>query len=246
MIGKSLTILDEIDSSNNYAMSEAMRGTAKHGAAFMALHQTAGKGQRGKQWNDETGKNIALSILLDMSGTPVNTQFLLNTAVALAAYDLFKKYALDETKIKWSNDIYWRDRKAVGILIENKFIGQNWQWAIAGIGMNINQTSFDESLGKKVVSLKQITGKEFDIVELAKELCAFLDKRFEQFKAKKFDELLEEYNENLFRKNEATRLKYDGQTFEAIIRHADEQGNLRIDGAPKPFFTFGEIEWLIV
>lgn len=245
MIGDSFTVLDKIDSTNNYAVVQAVGGKAKHGAAFMALEQTAGKGQRGKIWSSNAGENIALSVVLDMAGMPANTQFLLNTAVALAAFDLFKKYALDETSIKWTNDIYWRNRKAAGILIENKFVGSGWKWAIAGIGVNINQTKFEASIGKKAVSLKQITGKNFDCISLAKELCAFLDARFNQYKAQQFQSLLQEYNKNLFKKNQSVQLKYQHQIFNCIVRNADEQGNLRIDGAPKPFFTFGEIEWII-
>ncbi|HEY0298123.1 MAG TPA: biotin--[acetyl-CoA-carboxylase] ligase [Arachidicoccus sp.] len=245
MIGKPLTILDEVDSSNNYAIEQAMNGAARHGAAFMAKNQTAGKGQRGRSWNTETGKNIALSVLLDMTETHTDKQFALIVSVALAVHDLFKKYASDETKIKWANDIYWRDRKAVGILIENKFFGQSWQWAVAGIGVNVNQTAFDEALKSKAVSLKQITGKDFDTVELTKELCECLDKRFCQFKAEKFDELLDAYNENLYKKNEAVRVKYNHEIFEVIVQHVDQSGNLWIEGAPKAFFTFGEIEWII-
>jgi len=245
MQGYPFTVLDKIDSTNSYAAEKIAGGKAKHGAAFMALEQTAGKGQRGKIWSSEAGKNIALSIVLDTTEMPVNTQFLLNIAIALATFDLFKKYALDETSIKWSNDIYWRNRKAAGILIENKLNGQRWKWAIAGIGMNVNQTIFNASIGEKAVSLKQITGKDFDCIALAKELCMLLDARFNQYKAQQFQLLLQAYNENLFKKNQSVQLKYQQQIFNCIIQNVDEQGNLWISGAPKKFFTFGEIEWML-
>jgi BirA family biotin operon repressor/biotin-[acetyl-CoA-carboxylase] ligase len=245
MIGRPFTILNKVDSTNNYAAEKAINGKVKHGAAFMAVEQTVGKGQRGKTWSSDAGKNIALSVVLDMAEMPVNTQFLLNVAVTLATFDLFKKYALDETSIKWTNDIYWRNRKAAGILIENKFVGQYWKWAIAGIGININQTEFDVSIGRKAVSLKQITGRDFDCNLLAKELCIFLEARFEQYKTQKFRPLLKAYNKNLFKKNKFIQLKYQYQTINCIVRNSDEQGNLWIDGAPKPSFTFGEIEWII-
>ena len=245
MIGHPFTVLDSIDSTNNYAAERIDRGKAGHGAAFMALEQTAGKGQRGKSWSSHAGENIILSVVLDTTEMPVNTPFLLNAAVALAAFDLFKKYAPDETSIKWSNDIYWRNRKAAGILIENKFIGTRWNWAVAGIGININQTKFDADLAKKAVSLKQITGKDFDCMALAKELCRFLDERFNRYKTQQFQALLQAYNENLFKRNQSVQLKYQNRIFHGIIRNADEQGNLWIDGAPKSFFTFGEIEWIL-
>ena len=86
---------------------------------------------------------------------------------SLPAYDFFNFYAIDETSIKWPNDIYWRDRKAGGILIENILQGKKWKFAIVGIGININQTLFPASLPNPV-SLKQITGKTFNVVELGK------------------------------------------------------------------------------
>ncbi|AYD46585.1 biotin--[acetyl-CoA-carboxylase] ligase [Arachidicoccus soli] len=245
MIGFPFTILDEVDSSNNYAIGLAIQGMAQHGAAFMAKHQTAGKGQRGKQWNSEAGKNIAISVLLDTSEMHLNEQFNLSMAVALSVFDFYLKYAFDETSIKWPNDIYWRDRKAVGILIENKIYGQKWQWAVAGVGINVNQTIFDENLSKKAVSLKQITGKEFDCVALAKEFCTFLEKRFQQFKEKKYNELLVAYNENLFRKGDFAQLKYRDVVYDCRIQKVDKYGQLWVEGAPKPFFVFGEVEWVI-
>ena len=104
------------------------------------------------------------------------------------------KYAGDETKIKWPNDLYWQDRKAGGILIESIVRSResgvgSWEWAIIGIGININQTTFPDDLPNPV-SLKQITGKNFDPVELAKELCGLLDKRF--------TELIENGFENIY------------------------------------------------
>ena len=76
----------------------------------------------------------------------------------LAAHDFFSHYVFNNAFIKWPNDLYWRDRKAGGILIENIIRGKDWQSAVAGIGININQTSFDPDI-TNAISLKQITGK---------------------------------------------------------------------------------------
>src|SRR5687767_15677062 len=69
----------------------------------------------------------------------ITKTFHLSVVISLACYDLFKKYAGDSTSIKWPNDLYWNDRKAGGILIENNFRGDAWCWSVAGIGININQ-----------------------------------------------------------------------------------------------------------
>lgn len=245
MIGQSFTILDETDSSNNYAIAQALNGSARHGAAFFAWHQTAGKGQRGRVWNDEAQKNIALSILLDMTVMQSQQPFVLIATVGLAAYDLVSKYTLDETKIKWTNDIYWRDRKAVGILLENRFAGQKWQWSVAGMGVNVNQTHFNEVLQRKAVSLKQITGKDFDCIALAKELCVFLEQRLKQLEKEGAESILTSYNVNLYKRDQSVSVRYQQNIYKVVVRRCDENGNLWIDNGPKPFFSFGEIEWII-
>jgi len=58
---------------------------------------------------------------------------------ALGCFDFFSKYAGEKTAIKWSNDIYWKDKKAGGVLIETTN-HNNKRYAIIGIGININQT----------------------------------------------------------------------------------------------------------
>ncbi|WP_315818363.1 biotin--[acetyl-CoA-carboxylase] ligase [Paraflavitalea speifideaquila] len=119
-IGQRLIILPVIDSTNNYAMAQATAGLASHGTVYFALQQTAGKGQRGKTWHTTPGENIMMSVVIQPQALITNQQFLLSAAIALGCYDFFKTYAGEETSIKWPNDIYWRDRKAAGILIESR------------------------------------------------------------------------------------------------------------------------------
>mgnify|MGYP000226640154 CR=1 FL=1 len=94
-------------------------------------------------------------------------------SAALGAQAFFMAYAGEETKIKKPNDIYWRDRKAGGILIENLVRGAHWTWTVIGIGLNINQTHFSNEAGNPV-SLKQITGKDWDVKTMQKKLAASL------------------------------------------------------------------------
>jgi BirA family biotin operon repressor/biotin-[acetyl-CoA-carboxylase] ligase len=240
----SFTILDSVDSTNNYAMAKAHAGLAKHGDAFFALEQTNGKGQRGKQWQTGTAENIAISIVLDPEPLQQTQQFYLSMAVALACFDFFNKYAGDETTIKWPNDLYWRDRKAGGVLIETVVRGSNWKWAVVGIGININQAKFSEEL-KNPVSLKQITGKSFDVVDIAKELHLLVMKRTRLIVEQPFDALVEEYNAILYKRNEKVTLKYNNQIIDAVIDSVAASGELQVSDSVQTQFTFGEIEFLI-
>ncbi len=243
-IGQPFIELSETDSTNMYAMEQLQANLAGHGAAFFAHHQSAGRGQRGKTWQSEAGTNIALSIITDSSSLSVANPFPLSIAVALAAHDLFSKYAGDETSIKWPNDLYWRDRKAGGILIENSIRGQSWPWSVVGIGMNINQTLFAGSLVNPV-SLKQITGKQFDPVALAKELCLCLEERYRQLLHEPFDRCLTRYNELLFKKGVQVRLKKGPVIFNCVIEAVSETGELMVSGGLDERFTFGEVEWIL-
>lgn len=239
-----LTILASVDSTNNYAMGQVRNGLAKPGQAWFSYEQTHGKGRRGKVWKAEKGKNIILSIAVTTHFLTVYQQFQLSTAVSLGCIDFFIKYAGDETKIKWPNDIFWNDRKAGGILIENLVKGNDWQWAVIGIGLNINQTQFDLDNVFKPVSLKQITGKDFDVVALAAELYTDIIKRFEDLQKNGFEKMLFEYNEHLFRKDKKAKLKKDNAIFETTIKGVSAEGKLLTADTMEREFDFDEVEWV--
>lgn len=242
-IGQPFMELTVVESTNIYAMERLQANLAGHGAAFFAHHQTAGKGQRGKTWSDEPNTNIAMSVIVDCSFLSIAQPFPLSVMVAVACHDLFNKYATDETFIKWPNDIYWRDRKAGGILIETQVRGGQWLGAVVGIGININQTAFPEIL-KNPVSLRQITGKEYDTVAVAKELCECLERRYVQLRNGEFENLLGYYNSLLFKRGEKVRLKSNSAAFYCKIDCVSIEGELVVIDGPKESFRFGEVEWI--
>ncbi len=219
---------------------------------FFAREQTAGKGQQGKTWDAEKDANILMSLVLKPHTEQPARQFELSACVAVSVQEFFSQYAGDQTKIKWPNDLYWQDRKAGGILIESGVGSETsdatgttagWKWSIAGIGININQTVFPGSLPNPV-SLKQITGRHFDPVILAKELCGYLDKNYTQLVKEGPDDLFRRYNKCLYKKDESVRLKKDNRIFEARIRTVSPDGKLHAVHAWEEAYAFGEIEWL--
>jgi BirA family biotin operon repressor/biotin-[acetyl-CoA-carboxylase] ligase len=165
--------------------------------------------------------------------------------VAVGCFNFFVAYAGDESSIKWPNDIYWRDRKAAGILIENSFRGPIWQWSIAGMGVNINQTEFGTGL-HKAVSLKQITGKTFLIPALAKELCGFIEAAWQIAVDKGPDTLLALYNNVLYKKGERVHLEIEGQKITATICRVLSNGYLETEteNGIKQSHALGAIQWL--
>jgi BirA family biotin operon repressor/biotin-[acetyl-CoA-carboxylase] ligase len=232
-------------------MAQSRAGLAIHGTAYLAMEQTNGKGQRGKTWTSKPGENIMLSVVLEPKALTIGNQFILSAVVALACYDFLKKYTDPEmTRIKWPNDLYWQDRKAGGVLVESGVGSQEsgvtgLLRVIVGIGINVNQTAFGEQL-RNPVSIKQITGKNWDIIELAKELCVCLEQRYSILTTKNAaNKILEEYNALLYKLNEKVRLKKDNAVFETVIKGISPDGRLLTKDTMERSFNFGEIEWLI-
>ena len=242
-IGIPFNIIGSVDSTNRLALEGGQDGKSASGAVFFALEQTAGKGQRGRTWASEPGQNIMMSVLLDPEGLTAAGLFGLSCAAALAATDLFSTYAGDETAIKWPNDIYWRDRKAGGILIENSMRGSEWRRAVIGFGININQTAFDPGLPNPV-SLRQITGRTFDPVALARELCGALERRLGALAETGLEPLLGSYEQRLYGLGRRFRFRDGDTTFEAVVRGVDADGRLVTDGGQRRCHRFGSISWL--
>jgi BirA family transcriptional regulator, biotin operon repressor / biotin---[acetyl-CoA-carboxylase] ligase len=243
MVNGFFNILTSVDSTNNYAMAMVHAGMASHGMAWFAHEQTAGKGQRGREWLGEPGQNIALSVVLEPLQLKTSEQFTLSMLVALACYEFFAAMAGDETSIKWPNDLYWRDRKAGGVLIENSYHGSEWKYAVVGIGININQVNFTAG-AKNPVSLKQITGKNFDTIELARQLQGLLLQKFNGLTQKELAGLETAYNSHLYKRNQTVKLKKGAQVFETTIKSVNVQGQMITRDVVERSFGFGEVEFV--
>ena len=186
ILGEPLIELSTIDSTNIYAMAQIKAELAKTGSCFRADYQTHGKGQHGRFWESSKGQNILCSYILELKKldalkkwTPTD-QIGFSAAIALGIRAFFDAHTNGDTKIKRPNDIYWRDRKAGGILIENLLKGKEWTWAVIGIGININQTVFSPE-APNPVSLKQITGLDWDILSLQEALSKALTKSIQDW-----------------------------------------------------------------
>ena len=188
--------------STNTLLKELLaKGEWPEGERFLYTgFQTAGRGQAGNGWESEEGKNLLCSILLP----PRKDLFYLNVLVSVAVHKvirslLFERSGLlslsEAVSIKWPNDIYYGDKKVAGILIENAIIGNEIKYSIAGIGLNVNQTTFLSS-APNPVSLKQISGKETDIDALMQALMT----QIEALEATDEAQVWAYYREHLYRR----------------------------------------------
>ena len=223
-------------------------GMAYHGDVIWSLHQTGGKGQRGKQWQDEPGLNLAMSIICRVS-LPADAQFRLSAlvAVTIAKY-LQTIFPAWNVAIKWPNDIYINDKKACGILIENIFRGMDWAYAIIGIGINVNQDSFPADI-PNATSLKiASSGKEYKLEELITDIRAgILNELIIPATGAGIQQLMDSYNNLLFKRGKEVVFEENallGRKFSAFVQEVTPRGELvLLSHSGIEVFTFGSVTW---
>jgi BirA family transcriptional regulator, biotin operon repressor / biotin---[acetyl-CoA-carboxylase] ligase len=241
---EQLIILDSVESTNNYAMGLARSGMGQHGLSVLAHEQTKGKGRRSRHWLSAKGEGINLSIIADCRFLPVYRQFDLSMAISLACCSFIEEIASVNVLLKWPNDIYIHDKKAGGILIENILKGSVWQWAIIGIGLNINQSDFPPQAGNPV-SLKMITGDTYNIEDLGRALQLKVLKSIAALEHAGSTSLLQQYNDKLFKKGEQVTLRKGNIAFPATIEGVSFDGELLTSGTVQQSFSFDEVEWVL-
>ena len=235
-------------STNDDARDEKYR----EGDVVWADFQTAGRGQRGHVWHSRKGENLTFSVVLEPTFVPIAEQFAVSEVVALSLVDMLAEYGI-EAKIKWTNDIYVGDRKLVGILIEHSLAPHTLRRTIVGVGINVNQTEFDDSLPNPV-SMAQLLGKELNVNEVLQSFLMHLQRNYatlremQNAKCEIQNVLHERYNSLLYRLNEwHTYALPSGERFDAKILGTASNGALCLENKNGKFkdYLFKEIEFVI-
>jgi BirA family biotin operon repressor/biotin-[acetyl-CoA-carboxylase] ligase len=222
------------ESTNAYGFQEAIANDINEGFAWIAGHQTAGKGQRGNQWHAEPNQNLLVSYLLKPDHDLLVSQFYLSKAIANGILIGLQQWATTTMgeqlplKIKWPNDIYLDGKKLGGILIESNFQSGKWAFSIIGIGLNINQLNFE---GLRAISLRQWTQnpQAIDISEIYNYLSRGIENQYEEFTNKAFLAIDESYHTKLFCRGEWHTFEDKNGQFEGKIVQVNEQGLIEIE-----------------
>jgi BirA family biotin operon repressor/biotin-[acetyl-CoA-carboxylase] ligase len=193
-------------------------------AVVMAQYQSAGQGQRGSNWQSEKGKNLIISILKKNIKTKVQDQFEINMRISMAVLITLNTFGIPNLSVKWPNDILSDNKKISGVLIQLIVKKEIIKQAIIGIGINVNQTHFNNL--PQASSMKSITGTAFDIEALTTELMTQLKHYFDVTNT---DKLMTEYESVLFRKNKpSTFVNIQGVSFVGTIQGVSKRGMLRV------------------
>lgn len=248
MIGSNIIRLTETASTNTYAAKLLMAEKPAEGTIIFSDSQTEGRGQQGNIWESEIGKNLTVSIILYPYFLVPEKQFILNKFISLSVLDFVKLHipVNISLKIKWPNDIYVDDKKIAGILIENSIAGNSFEHVIIGIGININQEKFSNN-APNPVSLKLLTGKEYDIENCLKELCVSLNKRYDQMQENFLDKLDSDYLKNNYRYNVFSKFMKNDSLIYAKISGISQSGKLQLQDKDRKLseYAFKEIEYII-
>jgi len=217
--------LNATDSTNNYLKQLILERTLDDFSVVVANHQTNGRGQQGSSWLSEKDKNLTFSVLKRNISIVANQQFLLNILVSLSIVKSLEGFNIPKLAIKWPNDILSDHHKISGILIENLIKNKQIEYAIIGIGLNVNQVKF-EGLSK-VNSLKNIMPFAVDKDELLTKIIDKLKMYFKLYSENGSEFLNSEYESYLFRKDKpSTFCSHDNSLFTGIIRGVSASGKL--------------------
>jgi len=225
-LGKDVHFLPECHSTNDTAWNLAKDRSAHEGTVVITDHQIQGKGQRGNKWVTEKGLNLTFSLILKPKFLDISEQFYLNMAVSNSIRKFLKEY-LPDLQVKWPNDLILADfSKIGGVLIENSYSGANWEYAIIGVGINVNQLQFENP---KATSLAKVTGSKFDLSELFRLLLIQIEQGYIQLKRGKWLEIKSEYLHNLYQKDIWSNYQDFFGNFRGKIVGISEQGKLEIE-----------------
>lgn len=233
-----------IDSTNRY-LRDYHPTTDEDIVVVTADFQTAGKGCGKNVWESEAGKNLLFSILVHPIEVPASHQFLLSMAGGLALYEVLSSYA-DGFSLKWPNDVYWKDRKISGTLIETKLSGGLIKDCIFGIGLNVNQQVF-VSDAPNPVSLCQILGRNVSTDEVLDKVLLSFRKYYERVIAGDEEGILENYLQHLYRREGVYQYRDAEGLFEAEIIRVEPTGILILRDVKGTIrkYAFKEVEFII-
>ncbi|KFF05799.1 biotin--[acetyl-CoA-carboxylase] ligase [Flavobacterium reichenbachii] len=218
--------LDAIDSTNDFLKSLSSQDKLENFTVVTAENQTKGKGQMGAKWESEVGKNLIMSVLVKDFLFDNEKVFNLNIIVSQAVIEVLKSLNIPELTIKWPNDIMSYTKKIGGILIENTLKSDGRIVSVVGLGLNINQTNFDDL--PNASSLAVISGQTFD-KEILPSLIVEKIKHNINLWLNNSETLWENYFNLIFKKGIPMPFKNKAdQNFMGIIQGVSAVGKLQI------------------
>ena len=218
--------LDATASSNDWLKNKYLKGDCSDGDVVWVRNQTRGKGQRDKRWHTEPMKNLTFSLFKLFPELTVEKAFIINYVVTLGVTKALLEIANIDFMLKWPNDILSGNNKIGGVLIENIIKGNRINGSIIGIGININQASFDGLPKASSIFLK--TGVELKIGDVLNRILRFLEVYINRLSTDSSAALKSEYESMLFQKGKTSTFIDQKEKFQGVIKGITDEGLLSI------------------
>jgi len=244
MINFKIIKLDAIDSTNDWLKEKFLQGNCIEGDLVWVNDQTNGRGQRDNRWISAPGKNLTFSLFKVFGKLLIRDQFLINCSVTLAILMALKEINIPDLSLKWPNDILSGNKKIGGVLIENFVRGERFSGTIVGVGLNVNQDNFD--LFPKASSILMLTQKEQHLDELLKRILEKFNDFFEQCKSENKIELINQYQANLYMKDQWVVFENSDSTLKGKIKGINSKGKIKIEkeNGTVEYFSGGSLKLL--
>ena len=237
--------LDAIDSTNRFLKALSAQENCENFTVVSTESQTEGKGQRGSGWVSESGKNLTFSVLYNQKVDGITSLFTLNIVVALSVVKALQSFSNLNFVIKWPNDILAENKKIGGILIENTFKNSNEVQSIIGIGLNVNQSQFENL--PQASSLFLLENQLFDRNALLISIVNRLEFNLNQLENLKEDYFWNTYHAILFKKEVVSTFESAlGNRFVGKIQMVTKDGKLEVllEDDSITFFDVKEVKML--
>jgi len=235
-IGSGILFLDSIDSTNLKAKELAGKG-CHSGMVVVADEQTAGRGRLGRDWYSPKGSGLWLSIILRPDLPPLDSPLLTviaSLAVLEALQELEEGLAAGgqqgnkKLQIKWPNDILLGGKKLAGILTELS-LSSKINYAVVGIGINVNQEKFPAELGSIATSLKREYKKEIDRLELFEKLILSFERYYSRLVNNEGSELIQEWKERMDITGREVSIHDNERTYQGRVLDIGKLGELLLE-----------------
>lgn len=206
--------LVEVSESTNTQLKEAESDDVSHGTVLLAMHQTSGRGQYQRDWISEKGSNLTFTMAFrPRSGDRIA---LLTLACAFAINNFVEEKGMNPM-IKWPNDNLVSGKKVAGILTECIFVGSNIDRILIGIGLNVNQKSFEKGMALEATSMAIETKKEFSLEHTLAELLSRIEHQYTRWHQKD-EKLPADINHSMYCYGEWVKLSVDGEPAKGIYK----------------------------
>ena len=224
--GKTVHFARETDSTNLWIKRLAKEG-ASEGTIALAEFQSAGRGRLGRSWEVPEGTSVMMSILLRPKFEPQYAPTL-TLVMGMAVAKAVKSLGFD-VSIKWPNDVVVSHKKICGILTEMGVRDGKIDYAVIGVGINVNIKEFPEEMADKATSLYLESGKEFDRSQIPGLVMEAFEEYYEKFAATcDLSGLKEEYESILANYNQPVRVLAK-EPYEGVARGITDGGELLVE-----------------